>query len=110
MMPYDPFFEEFDVTLQRLVETGICPDRMNGKYWKPITNKRYNEEVPPLVLTMDDLGIGFLACAVPLFGSIIVFAFEVLIPKLKLFARILKDYLVAYQVLKAVLKLKFIDF
>lgn len=106
LTPYDPFFEEFDATLQKLVEAGICPDRVNGQYWKPIANKRYNEEVPPLVLNMDDLGIGFLVCVVPLICSFVVFALELLIPKMKSLTISLKDYLVAVYVVNEVVRIR----
>lgn len=106
MAPYDPFFEEFSETLQRLVEAGICPDRMNGNYWRPIANKRYNEDVPPLVLNMDDLGIGFLVCVVPLVCSAVAFAFEILVPKIKSLGNSLKDYLVAFYVVKGVIRIR----
>lgn len=83
MLPFNPFYEEFEGKIQKLVEAGFCPRRLIGRIVASTSeNKRFNEDVPPLVLTLEDLGIGFLACLFPLGMSIVVFAIEISISKL----------------------------
>lgn len=76
---FSPFYETFRQTIQTLSEAGICPHRLTGQLVSiEGKNKRYDEEIPPLVLSMDDLGIGFLVCLIPLTLSGVVFSFEVI--------------------------------
>lgn len=99
MLPFSPFIEGFQEKIQRLVEAGICPNRMNGSIVAASSeNKMYDEEVPPLVLTLDDLGIGFAACLIPLLLSFAVFFIEIAIPKIFQ----LRDYFIAVFVLKTI--------
>lgn len=102
MSPFDPFFEEFDQKIKQFAEAGMV-----GKliYLKRRVNKLYNEEVPALVLTMNDLGIGFLICLVPTALSAVVFFFEVSIPRIRSLARKLRDVLVAVYVVLVSIKL-----
>lgn len=103
LSPFSPFYEDFHETILRLIEAGICPDRMNGKMKKVVfQSKRRNEDVPPLVLTLDDLGIGFIVCSVPLCFSALVFLLEVLIPKIFTLSCEMRDCSVAYFVIRAV--------
>lgn len=89
--PFDPFFEEFDRKLQRLVENGI----FGVLAYKYKRNRLYNEDVPPLVLTMDDLSIGFLVCSIPMALSVAVFLLEAMTSKFTFFAEQIRDMLVA---------------
>lgn len=52
----------------------------------------YDEEIPALVLSMEDLGIGFGVCLIPLVLSVTVFVFEVIFSTTKQTA---KEYLAA---------------
>lgn len=102
MTPFDPFFEEFDEKIQRLIEAGVCPYRLNGDII-PIDGKNelYDEEVPPLVLSMDDLGIGFIVCLIPLTLSIFVFMIEIAIPRIRILAHEVGGSIVAVAVISA---------
>lgn len=104
MTPFDPFFEEFDEKIQRLLEAGVCPYRLNGDII-PIDDKNdlYDEEVPPLVLSMDDLGIGFIVCLIPLTLSIFVFMIEIAVPRIRIFVHKLGGSIVAVAVIAAFL-------
>lgn len=107
MLEYDPFFEEFSEAIQRLIEAGVCPERLYGQIaGVKLRNQRTNEEVPALVLTMDDLGIGFVACLIPLLLGVASFIVEVTVFNLKLQARRLRDKLVAAYVITTTLKSK----
>lgn len=103
LIPFSPFYEEFHATILRLIEAGICPDRLNGGMQRVISqSKRCNEDVPPLVLTLDDLGIGFIVCSVPLCLSAVAFLLELLIPKIFALTSKISNCLVAYFVIHAV--------
>lgn len=84
MTPFNPYSEIFFEIIQRLIEAGICPDRLAGRTSNvKLRNTLYDEEVPPLVLSMDDLGVGFEVCLIPLTLSFVAFIFEVLCPIIK---------------------------
>lgn len=96
LTPFDPFFEQFDEKIQTLIEAGTCPYRMNGEIVEyGGKNDLYDEEVPPLVLSMDDLGIGFIVCVIPLALSVFVFFIEVMIPISQNFVHKVKDSIIA---------------
>lgn len=100
--PYDPFYEEFDEKIRILVEADLCPYRMNGEVLKNGgKNGLYDEEVPALVLSMDDLGIGFIACLIPLALSVLVFVIELVVPRILIFRHKLLDLVVAVAVIAA---------
>lgn len=82
MKPYSPFLEEFEFKIRRLVEAGICPGRLGGKN-ADIFPQRIDKELPAIVLTMDDLGIGFTICLIPLTLSVLAFFFEAAVPRVK---------------------------
>lgn len=103
--PFDPFFEHFDRYLQRYVESGMFNDLVYGD--KKLYGRSYNEEVPPLVLTMDDLAIGFLVCLIPMVLSAIVFFIEVSKQKIETLAIRIRDALVAKSVVEAFVKSSF---
>lgn len=93
---FSPFYKQIEDTIQKLLEAGICPYRLNGKLSEEkFRNKRFDEEIPPLVLSMEDLGIGFEVCMIPLALSFFVFSVEIIWPRMKLSA---KEYLTAVYV------------
>lgn len=94
MNPFHPFFEVFHDTVHRLIETGAT------KIPKGINNKLFDEEVPALVLTMDDLGIGFIVCLTPVTLSVLAFVFEVVTKKLKYLADTVRALLTTMSVLR----------
>lgn len=82
MKPFSPFLEEFESKIRRLVEAGICPEFLGGQK-ADIFPQRIDEELPAMVLSMVDLGIGFMVCLIPLVFSFLAFIFEVAMPKVK---------------------------
>lgn len=97
MEPFHPFFEEFHDKIQRLIESGTMRFNEAGQSFG------FDEEVPPLVLSMDDLGIGFVVCMIPLTLGAIAFIVEVLSPNVKIFARKICEGFIAAIVVSAFL-------
>lgn len=96
--PVHPFFDEFHFQIHRIFETGSLI------YYKPLQNRRYDEEVPPLVLSMKDLHIGFTVCCAPLILSVVAFVVEFAIPKFKLLIKNIQGALTAKFVFAAFLE------
>lgn len=93
---FSPFFEIIDEVIQRLKEAGICPDRLLGvAVGVNFKNKLYDEEIPALVLSMEDLGIGFQICLIPLSFSAVVFLLEVVYSKSRKMLLLMTDYIAA---------------
>lgn len=82
MKPFSPFLEEFESKIRRLVEAGICPNWLGGQK-ADIFPQRIDKELPAMVLSMDDLGIGFTINLIPLILSFLAFFFEVTVPRVK---------------------------
>lgn len=82
MKPFSPFFEKFESIIRRLVEAGICPERLGGQKAEYLPQK-IDKELPAMVLTMDDLAIGFAICLIPLTFSVLAFICESLVPRVK---------------------------
>lgn len=102
MMPlYSPFAEEFGNNILRLIEAGICPEKM-GELKPSFLNRPQNTDKEVPALKMDDLGIGFLVCMVPLALSIIAFICELAVPKMKILAIKLRDLLTILCLMRAV--------
>lgn len=79
---FSPFYEIFKTIIQWLLEAGICPHRLGRLFMKVQgKGKMFDEEIPALVLSMDDLGIGFGACLIPLAFGVAVFILETTYPK-----------------------------
>lgn len=98
---FTPFFDEFKDKIQRLVEAGICPHRLAGTISLDL-GKRSENELPALVLIMDDLRIAFLVCLVPLVLAVVAFICELLIPRLKALAIKIRDLLTFLFLIRAV--------
>lgn len=99
MTPFNPYFEEFSDKIQRLIESGICPERLAGRTsTSMLRNKLYDETVPALVLSMDDLGIGFEICLILLVLSVATFILEVIFSKIK---QTVKEYLTVLYAVKS---------
>lgn len=100
---FSPFYEVFVEKIQALIEAGICPHRLAGQlYSKRFRSKMFDEEIPALVLSMEDLGVGFEICLIPLGLSVVVFVLEVIYAKVK---RLVGNYLVAAFVVLAFIKI-----
>lgn len=102
-----PFFEEFESKIQRLVEAGICPKKLNGKNVEDFLRPgKLESKVPALVLNMDDLAIGFLICSVPLVLSVVAFICELAMSGIKALAVKAKDLLTFLCLMRAVANIK----
>lgn len=98
-----PFWKIFKERIQRLLEAGICPHRLPLNVLSERSkNKRYDEEIPALVLSMEDLGVGFEVCLMPLAVSVAVFVFEIVYQKVKRFS---KEYLAAFYSVSVFIKI-----
>lgn len=99
MTPFNPLFEEFSEKIQRLIEAGICPDRLGGRIsTSKLRNKLFDEKIPALVLSMDDLKIGFQVCCITLVLSVAAFILEVIYLKIR---QTISEYLAAVYAVKA---------
>lgn len=76
MSNFHPMLEEFSDKILRQTERG------DGYLKNPRCN-RNSEEIPALVLSMDDLCIGFLACLLPLMLSFAIFLLELFVFKIQ---------------------------
>lgn len=101
MLKYSPIFEEVKKKIQRLVEAGICPEKLGGIRYD-YGPERTENEVPALVLIMDDLEIGFLVCLIPMALSVIAFICEVAGPRIKTLAINMRDLLTFLFLMRAV--------
>lgn len=72
--PFSPFFETFNEKIGQLFANGFV-----GTLHENLTpDKRKNfDDIGPQVLTMDHLGVAFVACLLPLGLSILVFFIEI---------------------------------
>lgn len=92
MSKYHPMFEEFSDKMLRFLEAG-------GRGSENSRFKHHSEEIPALVLSMDDLRIGFLACLVPLAISSVVFVIEIMIFKIRKVATELRNNFLGFYAL-----------
>ena len=78
MSNYDPWNEEFNEQLHFLVSSGIY-NFIRSFYDLEDQIPPQSEEIPPMVLTLDHLGIGFEVCGIVCLLSIFIFLLELLI-------------------------------
>lgn len=79
---FSPFNEVLNEIVMGLIAAGIF-DHDQRNFVNPKRINRAVEKDGPQVLTMDHLLIGFQVCFIPLTLSLIVFIFELVIPRLK---------------------------
>lgn len=107
MKPYSPFSEEFKSKIEKLIEAGICPEKLAiGTFAESSKLEKTDIEVPALVLTIDDLAVGFLVCLVPLALSFVVFIGELLVPFLIRLAVKIRCLLTFRNLIQAFLKMR----
>lgn len=107
MPKFSPFFEEFKNKIQRLIEAGICPEKLAiGTFPVSFKQDKIDIEVPALVLNMDDLEIGFLVCLVPLALSVIAFIGEFVAFLMKTLAMKTRDLLILLNLIRVFSNLK----
>lgn len=102
--PFDPFFEEINEVVSQMLESGIF-QFLPKEFLKGIPRK--SEDTPPLVLTLEHLGIGFTFISFSLALSVATFCIEVSIPKARQLVKNVRDTFVALTVISAVTKLRF---
>lgn len=74
--PFNPFFEDFNEKINQMLSSGLFD------YWLYSNYKLKNnvvEDIGPQVLTMDHLGVAFIACSLPLLLAIAAFLGEVVL-------------------------------
>lgn len=78
--PFSPFFQTFSNTIDRLVDSGFF-----APLSKWFSFKRKYENMGPQVLTLNHLGLGFIACLIPLGVAFVVFWLELVLSSKKLY-------------------------
>lgn len=102
MHQFDVLFEAFQEKALRLSEAGLSPKSYSGS----VFTKMDDDEVPPLVLTMADLNIGFIVCLIPLALSVLAFILEVTIPWARSTAKSIKEKFIAAAIVLTFYKMK----
>lgn len=97
MEDFHPFYDEFHLNVHRLIESGLS--QFNQKFRNPL----FDEEVPPLVLSLDDLGIGFAVCLIPVTLSFVTFIAEVAASKIQVITASILNALTAMYLVTALL-------
>lgn len=101
---FSPFLEEFDEKIQILKEAGLCPYRLISNTDHSYKFDLHDTVVPPLVLSVEDLGIGFLVCLVPLTLSVVAFIMELVVLNSVEMLKHCRDLLIALYVINIVVK------
>lgn len=105
MKPFSPFYEEVKKNIQALLANGVLMAQANTDYNTnhfKYQHDTINDSVPALVLSLDDLGIGFMICLIPLTLSLVVFVSELAVPRAKALAIKTRDLLTFLFVIRAV--------
>lgn len=85
---FSPLYETFNEKLDQMLSSGLVQ-----KFLKEIMSRRKDieDDIGPQVLTLEDLGVAFQVCCIPLilsviafFGEIAVFCWKRWWPKLKM--------------------------
>lgn len=77
---FSPFFETFNDKIGQYIAAGFAQGL--EELVSPPPMKRKNDDIGPQVLTMEHLGLGFIACLLPLTLAIAVFCSELLVHRL----------------------------
>lgn len=80
MKRFHPFFDEVKLKIGTLLETGQILWSISGQNFKS-EHENIDADIPPLVLNMNDLEIGFVICLISLLISIIAFFCELFLQK-----------------------------
>lgn len=106
---FSPFYEEFKEIIQKFLNFGF---RLIGQH-KAENFKHFHffhlgidDDVPALILKMDDLVIGFLVCSAPLTLSFLSFFCEVLKPRIKALATFVRDFITFLYFIQNVVKIR----
>lgn len=109
MKPFSPFYEEVKKNIQALLANGRLEEQTKTKYNTnhfKYQHDTINDSVPALVLSLDDLGIGFMICLIPLTLSLVAFVSELAVPRVKALAIKTRDLLTFLYVIRAIANLK----
>lgn len=90
-----------------MIEAGIMQYVTDGVMrYQPGKAKRVDDKIPPQVLTIDDLEVGFVICLS--FGtlSLIVFLAEVLVNKTLRLIKKLRECIIAKSLMEAFFRMK----
>lgn len=79
---FSPFFETFNDKIGQLLAVGL--QQVNVYEKELLHESRKDNEIGPQVLTMEHLGLGFLACLIPLGLATAVFLMELVVHKLSM--------------------------
>lgn len=72
---FSPLRESFNGVLDRMVSSGLA-QKFISDFRNPRDKHEKEDPIGPQVLTIDDLGVAFLICCIPLAISLIVFFVE----------------------------------
>ena len=100
---FNPVFEEINEKTHQALAAGIFPEFLYDDKFRNAM-KQLSDEVPVLVLTMDHLNIGFLACLIPMIMSLVAFVFEFVLPKI---VKVFENYATFLAVIRALSEIKF---
>lgn len=98
-MNFSPFFEEFNAQIGQMRDTGYFNFHEWSFNYRKSVIKRAAENIGPQVLTMDHLGVAFIACMIPLSMAVVAFMVEISIQTYRTkipeicFLLALRDYL-----------------
>lgn len=73
---FSPFYEVFNDKIGQLLANGIIKDLFKC-VTQPEPHK--SDDIGPQVLTMEHLGLGFVACLIPLVLAAVVFVIEIIL-------------------------------
>lgn len=73
--PFSPFFETMNEKIDQMLSNGLI-EHYYKNFVNPKDRKPIIESIPPQVLTMDHVTIGFQVCLIPLALSFVVFILE----------------------------------
>lgn len=107
MRRFSPLFEQVKNILQKLIEGGFLDHKMNAvKGSVEYKLERTSNEVPALVLNVNDLAIGFLLCSIPLSLSVFAFFFELSLPIMIFLAMKTRDLIIYLEVIRILAKIR----
>ena len=88
-----PFFDTFKHLTSQATSSGLMQKWLRRLFRTEVV--REEEKIGPQVLTFEHLEIGFIACAIPLTLSVVVFVAEMAVKRLKKMFDCALSYLIA---------------
>lgn len=106
MKKFSPFYDEFKWQINNFIECGHLKEYSLDR--SKNANEGINDNVPPLVLNMEDLGIGFLVCLFPLTLAVVAFICELSVPLMSALAFSMRERLTFLYLIRNVAMLQII--